>query len=67
MKCSIKKLFIRTLENDTYIIYEPLDVRLLNRLHLGFSKFKKHKPLMSPCPLETEDTDHYFCKTQNSE
>ena len=34
-----KKLltFIRPLENDTYGIYDPLGVRLLNRLHLGFS------------------------------
>ena len=34
-----KKLlaFIRPLGNDAYGIYVPLDVRLLNRLRLGFS------------------------------
>ena len=29
--------FTRPLENDTYGIYDALDVRLLNRLRLGFS------------------------------
>ena len=40
-----KKLltFIRPLENDTYGIYDPLGVRLLNRLHLGFSHLREHK------------------------
>ena len=33
--------FIRTLGNDTYGIYDPLRVRLLNRLRLfGFQPFK---------------------------
>ena len=37
-----KKLltFIRTLENDTYGIYDPLGVRLPNRLSLAFSHFR---------------------------
>ena len=38
-----KKLltFIRPLANDTYGIYNPLGVRLLNRLRLGFSHLRK--------------------------
>ena len=35
--------FIRPLENDTYGIYDPLGVRLLNRLRLGSSHLKEHK------------------------
>ena len=40
-----KKLltFIRPLGNDTYGIYDPLGVRLLNRLRLGFSHLMEHK------------------------
>ena len=40
-----KKLlaFIRPLGNDTYGIYDPLGVRLLNRLRLGFSHLREHK------------------------
>ena len=40
-----KKLlaFIRPLGNDTYGIYDPLGIRLLNRLRLGFSHLKEHK------------------------
>ena len=55
--------FIRPLENDTYGIYDPLGLRLLNRLRLGFSHLREHNfrnnfadnPLCS-CSLETEDT-----------
>ena len=72
-----KKLltFIRPLENDTYGIYDPLGVRLLNRLNLGFRQLRNHKfrhhfadtlnPLCS-CSLETEDTEHYFLRWQNN-
>ena len=72
-----KKLltFIRPLENDTYEIYDPLGVRLLNRLRLGFSYLREHKfrhnfadtlnPLCS-CSFETEDAEHYFLRYQNN-
>ena len=72
-----KKLltFIRPLGNVTYGIYDPLGVRLLNRLRLGFSHLREHKfrhnfadtlnPLCS-CSLETEDTEHYFLRCQNN-
>ena len=68
-----KKLltFIRPLENNTYGIYDPLGVRLLNRLRLGFSHLREHKfrhnfadtlnPLCS-CSLEMEDAEHYFLR-----
>ena len=67
--------FMRPLENYTYGIYDPLGVRLLNRLRLGFSHLREHKfrhnftntlnPLCS-CSLEMEDTDHYFLRYQNN-
>ena len=72
-----KKLltFIRPLGNETCGIYDPLGVRLLNRLHLDFSHIRKHKfrhnfadnwnPLCS-WSLETEDTEHYFLRCQNN-
>ena len=72
-----KKLlaFIRPLGNDTYGIYDPLGIRLVNRLHLGFSHLREPKfrynfadtlnPLCS-CSLETEDTEHYFQRCQNN-
>ena len=72
-----KKLlaFIRPLGNHTYGIYDPLGIRLLNRLRLGFSHLRENKfrhnfadtlnPLRS-CFLETEDTKHYFLRCQNN-
>ena len=72
-----KKLltFIRLLENNTYGIYDPLGVRILNRLHLGFSHLREHmfrhnfadalNPLCS-CSPETEDTEHCFLHCQNN-
>ena len=71
---SCKKLLtfiITSLENDTYGIYDPLGVKLLNRLRLGFSHKFRHNfadtlnPLCS-CSLETEDTEHYFLRSQNN-
>ena len=68
-----KKLlaFIRPLGNDKYGIYEPLGIRLLNRVRLGFSHLREHKfrdnfvhtlnPLYS-CSLKTEDTEHDFLR-----
>ena len=66
---------MRPLENDTYGIYDPLGIRLPNRLRLGFSHLSEHKfrhnftdtlnPLCS-CSLEMEDTDHHFVRYQNN-
>ena len=67
--------FTRPLENDTYGIYKPLGVRLLNILPLVFSHLRKHRfrhhfvdilnPLCS-CALETENKEHYFLHYQNN-
>ena len=71
-----KKLlaFKRPLGNNTYGIYDPLAIRLLNRLRLGFSHLREHKfrhnftdtlnPLCS-CSLETEDRKHCVLRCQN--
>ena len=72
-----KKLFtfVRPPENDTYGIYDPLGVRLLNILHLDFSHLRGHKfrhnfddtlNLLCSCFLETEDTEHYFLRCRNN-
>ena len=75
MSCKKLLTFKRPAENDTYGIYDPLGVKLLNRLCLGVSHLKEHKfrrnfvdtlnPLF-PCLLETEDTGHFFLRCQNS-
>ena len=67
--------FIKPLEHDTYGIYDPLSIKLLNRLRLGFSHLRKRKfrhnfadtlnPLCS-FYLETEDTEPYFLRCQNN-
>ena len=43
MFCKKLLAFIRPLRNDTYGIYDPLRVRLLDRLRLGFSHLRKAK------------------------
>ena len=67
--------FIRPLENDIYGIYDPLGVRLLNRLCLGLSHLRQFKfrhnfadtlNSLCSCSLETEDTEHYFLRFQNN-
>ena len=35
--------FIRTIENSTYKIYDPLGIKLLTRLRLGLSYLSEHK------------------------
>ena len=66
--------FIRPKGNSTYKIYDPLRIKLLTRLPLGFSHLLEHKfrhnftnsrnPLCS-CSLETESTLHFFLHCQN--
>ena len=63
----IRLNFIRTTGNSTYKIYDPLGIKLLTRLRLGFSHLSEHKfrhnftdslnPLYS-CSLES--TLHFF-------
>ena len=57
------------MENKTFSIYDPLGIKLLNRLRVDFSHLNEHKfrhnfvdtlnPLCS-CSLETESTAHFF-------
>ena len=69
-----KKLlnFIRPLENDRCGIYDPLCVRLLNRLRLGFRHLREHKfrhnftDTLNPLCSCSEDTKHYFLHCQNN-
>ena len=70
-----KKLlpFIRPVGNSMYGIYDPLGVKVINRLRLSFSHLREHKfrhnfadtvnPLCS-CTLETENTEHFFLRCQ---
>ena len=66
---------IRALENDTHGIYDPLGVRLLIRLRLGFSHLRERKfrhnfaDTLNPlclCSPEIEDTEHYFLRCQSN-
>ena len=63
--------FIRPLGNDTYGIYDPLGIRLLNGFnHLRERKFRHSfagsvNPLCS-CSRGTEDTEHYFLRCQSN-
>ena len=62
------------MRNSTYKIYDPLGIKLLIRLRLGFSPLSEQKfrhsfadsqnPLNS-CSLETESTLQFFLRCQN--
>ena len=61
--------FVRPTQNSVYNIFDPIGLKLLTRLRLGFSHLNEHKfrhnfqdclnPLCS-CSLEIEDTMHYL-------
>ena len=61
--------FIRPIENNVYNIFDPVGLKFLTRLRLGFSHLNKHRfqhnfqdcinPLCS-CSLDIEDTIHYL-------
>ena len=66
--------FIRPTGNSTYKIYDPLGIKLLARLRLGFNHLSEHKfrhnfaDSLNPscsCSLETESTLHFFLRCQN--
>ena len=68
--------FIRPIGNSTENIYNPLGIKLLTRLRLGFSHLSEHEfrhnfgdsldPLCS-CSLETESTLHFLrCQNYNA-
>jgi len=60
---------IRPIKNNIYNIFDPIGLKLLTRLRLGFSHLNEHRfrhnfqdclnPLCT-CSLETEDTIHYL-------
>ena len=59
---------IRPITNNVYNIFDPIGLKLLTRLRLGFSHLNEHRfrhnfqdcmnPLCS-CSLDIEDTSHY--------
>ena len=61
--------FIRPLESNVYNIFDPIGLKFLTCLRLGFSHLNEHRfrhnlqdcmnPLCS-CSLEIEDTSHYL-------
>ena len=61
--------FIRPIANHVYNIFDPIGLKLLTRLRLGFSHLNEHRfrhnfqdcmnPLCS-CSLDIEDTLHYL-------
>ena len=64
---------IRSSQSNVYNIFDPIGLKLLTRLRLGFSHLNEHKfrhnfqDCLSPlclCSLEIEDTIHYFLHCQ---
>ena len=65
---------IMPIENSTYSIYDPLGIKLLHRLRLGFSHLREHKfwhnfastvnPLCS-CYLDIESAEYYIIRCHN--
>ena len=65
--------FIRPIVNTTYKIYDPLGIKLLTRLRLGFSHLSENKfthnfadslNLLCSCSLETESAIDFFLRCQ---
>ena len=61
--------FIRPLESNVYNVFDPIGLKFLARLRLGFSHLNEHRfrhnsqDCMNPpcsCSLEIEDTSHYL-------
>ena len=67
-------MLLHFIRNSTYKIYDPLGIKLLIRLRLGFSHLSEQKfrhtfadslnPLYS-CSLESESTLQFFLRCQN--
>ena len=66
--------FIRLLESNVYNIFDPIGLKLLTRLRLGFSYLNEHRfphnfqDCMNPpcsCSLEIEDTSNYRLHCHN--
>ena len=61
--------FIRPNQSNIYIIFDPLGLKLVTRLHLGLIHLNEHKfrdnfkDFLNPscsCSLEIQDTTHYL-------
>ena len=51
------------MENKTFSIYDPLGIKLLNRLRVDFRhKFSDTLNPLCSCSLETESTAHFFLR-----
>ena len=65
---------VKPLENNIYNIHDPVGIKLLSRLRLGFSHLRYHKfrhnfsdtlnPICS-CTLEVETTSHFLLHCHN--
>ena len=71
-----KSLFklIKPLENNIYNIHDPMGIKLLTRLRLGFSHLREHKfrhnfrDTLNPtcaCSLQPENTNHFLLHCHN--
>ena len=66
--------FIKPTENKAFSIYNPSEIKFLNRLRVDFSHLNEHKfrhnfantldPFCS-CSLETENLAHFFLRCRN--
>ena len=66
--------FVRPLENSVFTCHNPIEIKYLTRLRLGFSHLRYHKfkhgflyaldPLCS-CSTAVENTVHYFLHCSN--
>ena len=65
---------IRPSQSNVYNIFDPIGLKLLTRLRLGFSHLNEHKfrdnfqDCLNPlclCSLEIEDTTHYLLHCQH--
>ena len=66
--------FIKPTQNKTFSIYDPLEIKLLNRLRVDLSQLNSHKlrhnfsdisnPLCS-YSLENKTTAHFFLDCRN--
>ena len=72
-----KKLleFTRPIGNSIYRINNPIGIKLLNRLRVGFSHLQKHKfrhnfadtiNLICACAIETECSKNFFLRCHNN-
>ena len=66
--------FTEPTENKIFSIYEPVEIKLFNRLRVGFRHLNEDKfrynfadtaNCLCPCSVETESTTHFFLRCRN--